>query len=187
GADATGTVSEINDGGLVVDLPLDVEAFVPASHLQRPGRPADAYQIGDELELQVIRMDREDRELVMSETAKIRSAERAERDAEYRQKQQARRQERREVESYGSRQSGPATLGEISGLAALRDQMAEAEADAPEADVTPEEVETPEVLSTPAGEVVDEALGSEDDGPEPDAELGNASASVDGDPGDEEK
>ena len=279
GADASGTVSEINDGGLVVDLPLDVEAFVPASHLQRPGRPADAYQIGDELELQVIRMDREDRELVMSETAKVRSAERAERDAEYRQQQTERREERKQVESYGRTQSGPATLGEISGLAALREQMAEAEANAvsdddtneppvtggtastqiegqvgegtssPQPDVprdseeetrqrveetgsvpssenaqatlksgTPaeegtlasavetavgeeteatgsvvepnyeeagtdsvEEIKTPDVLSKPAGEVIDEALGSEDDGPEADTELGKASASVDGD------
>ena len=131
GADATGSVAEINDGGVVVDLPLDVEAFVPASHLQRPGRPADAYQIGDELELQVIRMDREDRELVMSETAKVRSAERAERSAENRARQAEQREERRQVESYGSAQSGPATLGELSGLAALRQQMAEAEAGEP--------------------------------------------------------
>ena len=131
GADATGAVAEINDGGVVVDLPLDVEAFVPASHLQRPGRPMDAYQIGDELELQVIRMDREDRELVMSETAKVRSEERAARSAEDRAKQAERREERKQVESYGSRQSGPATLGEISGLEALRQQMAEAEANEP--------------------------------------------------------
>ena len=131
GADATGVVAEINDGGVVVDLPLDVEAFVPASHLQRSGRPMDSYQVGDELELQVIRMDREDRELVMSETAKVRSAERAERNAENRAQQAQQREERRQVESYGSRQSGPATLGEISGLAALRQQMAEAEANKP--------------------------------------------------------
>ena len=131
GAEASATVAEINDGGLVVDLPLDVEGFVPASHLQRPGRPGDAYQIGDELELQVIRMDREDRELVLSETAKARSEERAARDSEYREKRAQQRQERKQVESYGQGQSGPATLGELSGLAALREQMADAEANAP--------------------------------------------------------
>ncbi len=130
GSEATGTVAEINDGGVVVDLAMDVEAFVPASHLMRGGRPADAYQIGDELELQVIRMDRDDRELVMSETAKQRAEERAARDAEYREKRNQQREERRQVESYGSNQSGPATLGELSGLAALRQQMAEAEANA---------------------------------------------------------
>ncbi len=279
GAEASGTVAEINDGGVVVDLPLDVEGFVPASHLQRPGRPADAYQIGDELVLQVIRMDREDRELVLSETAKARAEERASRDSEFRQQRAEQREERRQVESYGSRQSGPATLGELSGLAALREQMADAEANAvsnddtneppktsgtastqiedqvgkgtssPQPDVprgsgeetrqrveetgdtpsaenaqatlktgTPAEegtlastvetatgeeteatdhtvspdfegpdvestddVDVPEVLEKPAGEVVDEALGSEDDGPEADSELGKASATIEGD------
>ncbi|WP_412063631.1 30S ribosomal protein S1 [Rubrivirga sp. IMCC45206] len=197
GSEASGVVAEINDGGVVVDLPMDVEAFVPASHLQRGGRPADAYQIGDELELQVIRMDREDRELVMSETAKARSEERAERDAEYREQRAAQREERKQVESYGSTQSGPATIGELSGLAALRQQMAAAEANKP-ADATPEDVTTPldvegptvdsvddvdvpEVLEVPAGEIVDEAYGSEDDGPEADAELGKAALEVDGD------
>ncbi|MDT0630968.1 30S ribosomal protein S1 [Rubrivirga sp. S365] len=281
GADAVGAVAEINDGGVVVDLPLDVEAFVPASHLQRSGRPMDSYQIGDELELQVIRMDREDRELVMSETAKVRSAERAERSAENRERQTQQREERRQVESYGSRQSGPATLGEISGLEALRQQMAEAEANAvsdedtneppvvggkatsqlegtvgeanrvveqtdetaprgsdevtsqrqpkgaalpsaenseatfksggqpaegslasavetatgqetPTTAVTTEpdfvgpnvdsvdDVDVPEVLEKPAGEVVADALGT-DDAPEPDTELGGASATIEGD------
>ncbi|PAP77623.1 30S ribosomal protein S1 [Rubrivirga marina] len=279
GSEATGTVAEINDGGVVVDLAMDVEAFVPASHLLRGGRPADAYQIGDELELQVIRMDREDRELVMSETAKQRAEERASRDAEYREKRNQEREERRQVESYGSTQSGPATLGELSGLAALRQQMAQAEANATsdedtneppvtqgkgttdlegqvgegnrvETDEVPrgsdeetrqrvedtgltpssenaqatlksgtpaeegslasatetaigeetpttastgstepdyqgpgvdstDDVEVPEVLAKPAGEVVDEALGSEDDGPSADTELGKAEADVD--------
>ena len=176
GSEATGVIAEINDGGVVVDLPLDVEAFVPARHLQRPGRPADAYHIGDELELQVIRMDREDRELVMSETAKARAAERAERDAEYRQKQTERREERRQVESYGSAQSGPATLGELSGLAALREQMAQAEANAETTETTgavapdfegpgvetPADVDVPEILEEPAREAVEDATDEEE-------------------------
>jgi small subunit ribosomal protein S1 len=185
GADATGTVAEINDGGIVVDLPLDVEAFVPASHLQRPGRPFDAYQVGDELELQVIRMDREDRELVMSETAKVRAAERAERSAESRQKQAEQRETRRQVESYGSRQSGPATLGEISGLAALRQQMAEAESDQPvgeepsEAQSKPVEARQPEEQDPPvavagAASDLEGAVGTKNRGTfgtDPDAEA----------------
>lgn len=193
GSDAVGTVSEINDGGLVVDLPLEVEAFVPASHLSRPGRPMDAYQIGDELELQVIRMDRDDRELVMSETAKSRASERAERFQERQAKQQEYKQERKQVESYGRNQSGPATLGELSGLAALRDQMANAEANAPEPEVTtspdfegpdvdsPDDVKTPDVLSKPAGQVVEEAVSGDDADETADGELGKASVTIEGD------
>ena len=89
----------------MVDLPLDVEGFVPASHLLRTGRPIDAYQVGDELELQVIRMDREDRELVLSETAKARAEERAERDAEFREQRNQQREERKQVESLRHRPS----------------------------------------------------------------------------------
>ena len=164
GADATGVVSEINDGGLVVDLPLDVEAFVPASHLQRSGRPIDAYQIGDELELQTIRMDRDDRELVMSETAKARASERAERFNERQAKQQEFRQERKQVESYGRNQSGPATLGELSGLAALREQMADAEAKA----VSTEDTNEPPVTVAGASTDIEGQVGKGTSAPQPD-------------------
>lgn len=169
GAEATATVAEINDGGLVVDLPLDVEGFVPASHLQRPGRPADAYQIGDELDLQVIRMDREDRELVLSETAKARAEERAARDAEYRQRQTERREERRQVESYGSQQSGPATLGELSGLAALREQMAQAEANAASEETTNE----PPVTQGKGTTDLEGQVGKGTSSPQPDVPRGS--------------
>ena len=39
GTDTTGTITDLTDGGLVVDLPLGAEAFVPASHLGRSGPP----------------------------------------------------------------------------------------------------------------------------------------------------
>jgi len=128
GTDTDGTVTEVNDGGLVVDLPLGAEAFVPASHLARSGRPTDAYAVGDSLELRVIRTDREDREIVLSETAKQREAERSERDQERSERARERAEERRTVEQYSRQATGPATLGELSGLAALRQQLAEGEA-----------------------------------------------------------
>lgn len=134
GTDATGTVTEVTDGGLVVELPLGAEAFVPASHLARSGRPTDAYATGDALELRVIRTDREDREIVLSETAKQREAERSERDQERAERARERAEERRAVEQYGRAATGPATLGELSGLAALRQQLAESETATDEAD-----------------------------------------------------
>ncbi len=123
GSDTTGKVTDINEGGLVVELPLEAEGFVPASHLGRPGRPMDAYQVGDELELVVLRLDREEREIVLSETAKRDAALRAERHAERMEKTRQRQEERRAVESYTRASTGPATLGELSGLAALKEQM----------------------------------------------------------------
>ncbi len=129
GTDTQGTITDLTDGGIVVDLPLGAEAFVPASHLGRSGRPTDAYQIGDTLDLRVIRLDRDDREIVLSETAKTRDAAQSEKFAERQAKTQERQTERRDVETYARAQTGPATLGELSGLAALRAQLAENEAD----------------------------------------------------------
>ena len=179
GADTTGTVTEINDGGLVVELPLEAEAFVPASHLDRSGRPADAYMIGDELELRIIRMDREDREIVGSETAKGRASEQAEKFAERQAKTQARQQERREIESYGTRgSSGPATLGELSGLAALRDQLADAEASG--AQVSEAEAsqadEAPPVTTGKASTQMEDQVGTGTSSPESDATPGTDEA-----------
>ena len=134
GTDTTGTITDLTDGGIVVDLPLGAEAFVPASHLGRSGRPTDAYQIGDVLDLRVIRLDRDDREIVLSETAKTRDAAQSEKFAERQAKTQERQQERQQVDQYARAQTGPATLGELSGLAALRAQLAENEADDDEDD-----------------------------------------------------
>ncbi|OZC02253.1 30S ribosomal protein S1 [Rubricoccus marinus] len=128
GSGTTGTVTDTNAGGVVVELPLGAEAFIPASHLARQGNPGDAYAAGDELELTVIRLDREDREIVCSETAQRRAAERAEQHAERMEKTKKIQEERRAVSNYQRAASGPATLGELSGLAALRAQMEEAEA-----------------------------------------------------------
>ncbi|MEM1054010.1 MAG: 30S ribosomal protein S1 [Bacteroidota bacterium] len=183
GSATTGVVTDINAGGVVVELPLGAEAFVPASHLERA---ADAYAAGDELELTVIRLDREDREIVCSQTAKRRAAERAQQHAERAEKTRKIQEERRAVSQYQRASSGPATLGELSGLAALRDQMAAAEAEPSEAeeptaeaavdeqapqtaeasestdgDASPEDVQVPEELSEPAG--VSEALDADEE------------------------
>ncbi|MFN3597644.1 MAG: 30S ribosomal protein S1 [Rubricoccaceae bacterium] len=128
GTDTTGRVTDITDGGLEVELPLEAEAFVPASHLARNGRPSDVYAVGDELELRVIRLDAEDRQIVCSETAKQRAQERLAREGERAEKTRQRQEERREVERFARQSTGPATLGELSGLAALRDQLATQEA-----------------------------------------------------------
>ncbi|HYE95931.1 MAG TPA: 30S ribosomal protein S1 [Rubricoccaceae bacterium] len=155
GTDTPGTVTEINDGGLVVELPLEAEGFVPASHLERAGKPSDSYQVGETLDLQVLRLDRDERVIVLSQTAKKRAAERAEREATRTTKSKTRNEERRAVEEYARGNTGPATLGELSGLAALRDQMGEAEAaaaGAPAVDAPAEEPAEPDAAEKGAGE-----------------------------------
>ena len=169
GSSTNAKVSDINDGGVVVELPDgDAEGFVPASHLSRSGSPADAYEVGDELELTVLRIDKDDRVIVLSETAKADAADRSARSAERSEKAKARREERRSVKQFGRQSSGPATIGEISGLAALKEQMEKAEASteaAPEVEEpAAEAAEAPEVeakgksvAEETAAEVVEES------------------------------
>ncbi|MFW5972865.1 MAG: S1 RNA-binding domain-containing protein, partial [Bacteroidota bacterium] len=131
GADTPATVSAINDGGLVVELPMEVEGFVPSSELRNGPQQFDQfYQPGDKMELRVIKFDPSNKEIVLSETAKQRAEEHAARSAEERERRETRQRERREVSGYTERQgaSGPTTLGELSGLASLKAQIEEAEA-----------------------------------------------------------
>jgi small subunit ribosomal protein S1 len=194
GSSTNAKVSDINDGGVVVELAGgEAEGFVPASHLSRSGSPADAYEVGEELELTVLRIDKDDRVIVLSETAKADAADRSARSAERSEKANARKEERRAVKQFGRQSSGPATLGEISGLAALKEQMEEAEAsteavpdaeevtteDAPADESTAEVVEAPEAeakeepaAEEPAAEVVEDAEEA------PDAEEATANANT---------
>lgn len=58
--------------GVVVALEYGIEGFVPLSHLARGGKKArDNYQIGEELELKVIRVDLEHRRIALSERALV--------------------------------------------------------------------------------------------------------------------
>ena len=64
--------------GVVVALPHDIEGFVPLSQLARGGKKAkEKYQIGEELELKVIRVDSEHRRIALSERALLPLSEQA--------------------------------------------------------------------------------------------------------------
>ncbi|MEF8815302.1 MAG: 30S ribosomal protein S1 [Salinibacter sp.] len=137
GNDTAGEVVRVEDKGLVVQLPLDVEAFVPGSELKDgPKGFKNHYHEGDELELQVIRFDKDQKDIVLSETAK----EEAERDEEQREEEREAQEEQREQEEAvrdfqepepepDEPTTGPTTLGELSGLADLRREMEEEEAE----------------------------------------------------------
>ena len=171
GADVNATVSRITEGGLVVELPLDVEGFIPASELANGPRDFEQfYQEGDELEdLRVIRFDANQKEIILSETARSRSEQFEAKQREQRERREERQRERRDVEQFSQTSSspsasGPATLGELSGLAELKRQMEEAEQ-------APAETQTSEVDAA-------EAQTSEVETPE--AEPAEAEASAEG-------
>jgi transcriptional accessory protein Tex/SPT6 len=57
------------DKGLIVELPSQVDGFVPLSHLAKPNlsKPADGYAVGDELELVVIEFNKDNKKIILSE------------------------------------------------------------------------------------------------------------------------
>jgi small subunit ribosomal protein S1 len=127
GTDTEGKVVRIEDRGVVVELPLEVEGFVPQGELRNAGgRMREAYPEGTKLDLRVIRFDHNQKEIILSETAPVRAKERAEKDAVFAERKAERDRERREVEAFQKGNAGPTTLGELSGLAALK-AKAEAE------------------------------------------------------------
>ncbi|WP_263787083.1 30S ribosomal protein S1 [Salinibacter grassmerensis] len=166
GNDTAGEVVRVEDKGLVVQLPLDVEAFVPGSELKNgPKAFKNHYHEGDELELQVIRFDKDQKDIVLSETAKEEAAREEEQKEEQRESRREEREQQEAVRDFKEEPepepeeptTGPTTLGELSGLADLRREMEEEEAEADDA-----EAETDD----------DQEAASENEvGDEPDAEA----------------
>ncbi|MCY4674529.1 MAG: 30S ribosomal protein S1 [Bacteroidetes bacterium] len=124
GTDHKAKIVRVERKGLTVELPLEVEAFVPIRELKNKSNTGfPPYQEGDELELRVIRLDANQKEIVMSETAKQRQEkaqiQQSERDA----KRVVRREEEKAVRKHSKREqatSGPTTIGELSGLESLK-------------------------------------------------------------------
>ena len=124
GTDHKAKVVRVERKGLTVELPLEVEAFVPIRELKNKSNTGfPPYQEGDEIDLRVIRLDASQKEIVMSETAKERQEkakiEQSERDA----KRAVRREEAKAVRQHTKREkaaSGPTTIGELSGLESLK-------------------------------------------------------------------
>ncbi|ACY48182.1 30S ribosomal protein S1 [Rhodothermus marinus] len=148
GTDHKARVVRIEDNGLVVELPLGVEAFVPAGELKHSKNFQEFYHVGDELELRVVRFSAADREIVMSEVAKERAEEEAQRAEEERRRREERKQQEKAVKEYQRKAvTGPTTLGELSGLEDLKAQLEAAEKAAQEASA-----ETEEAPEQPAAE-----------------------------------
>jgi small subunit ribosomal protein S1 len=137
GTDTAGEVVRVEDKGLVVQLPLDVEAFVPGSELKDgPRNFENFYHEGDELDLRVIRFDKSRKDIVLSQTALEEDVDAEEKEVEEetqtREEPQQREQRSREPSRStssddDSETTGPTTLGELSGLADLRREMEEEE------------------------------------------------------------
>lgn len=177
GNDTTGEVVRVEDKGLVVQLPLDVEAFVPGSELKNgPKAFKNHYHEGDELELQVIRFDKDQKDIVLSETAKEEAERQEEQDEQERESRREEREREEAVRDFKDEPepepdeptTGPTTLGELSGLADLRREMEEEEAEE-ETAAEDDDAEADDAQAETPDE--EEAASEGEAGDEPDAEA----------------
>ncbi|SVA93985.1 uncharacterized protein METZ01_LOCUS146839, partial [marine metagenome] len=78
--ETNGKIVRLLDRGVVVELPNDVEGFVPISQLNHPDikRPADAFREGDDIPLRVIEFDAKNRRIVLSVKSFFKDRERSE-------------------------------------------------------------------------------------------------------------
>ncbi len=75
--EVTGTLTRIIEKGVIVELPLGVEGFVPASQLAtvQIKNIADTFKVGDVLNLKVIEFDKESKKIVLSVIEYLRGKE----------------------------------------------------------------------------------------------------------------
>ena len=168
GTDTEGKIVRVEDRGIVVELPLEVEAFIPQGELKNAASFGTSYREGDSLTgLRVIRFDSNNKEITVSETAASRAQESETRQAEFREKRQAEVHEAKEIERYQqtAAASGPTTLGELSGLADLKRQMEASESEASAAAEAVAEEEKPKAKRSAKKKSADEA--DDDSGAEP--------------------
>ena len=70
GTQTSGKVARILEKGVVVELPKEVEGFVPNSQLKRVTRGGkQQVSVGDELQLEVIEFDRESKKIILAAQA----------------------------------------------------------------------------------------------------------------------
>jgi small subunit ribosomal protein S1 len=70
GTQTTGKVARVLEKGVVVELPKEVEGFVPNSQLKRVTRGGkQSVNVGDELQLEVIEFDRESKKIILAAQA----------------------------------------------------------------------------------------------------------------------
>jgi len=60
-------ILKITDKGIIVDVYDGIEGFVPIGYLQRKGNPKEVYNVGEELNLAVLKVEPERKRILLSE------------------------------------------------------------------------------------------------------------------------
>jgi small subunit ribosomal protein S1 len=83
GTSVSGKILRLLERGVIVELPEDVEGFVPLTQLGRPDirKPAEAFSTGEEIPLKVIEFDLSNRKIILSARAYFEDHEKSELEA----------------------------------------------------------------------------------------------------------
>ena len=116
-----GKVIEVMDKGDVIALEHGVEGFATPKHLVKEDGSHAA--LGDELDFKVIEFNKDNKRIILSHSRIAEDATKAERRAE----RPARKPRRNEEETVAAPQIEKTTLGDLSALQALKEQLAKEE------------------------------------------------------------
>jgi len=72
------TVVGTSEKGLTIEIDKGLQGFVPQSHLEKRGDPRENYNIGEELNLQVLRVEPQRKRIILSEREYYRTKEKEE-------------------------------------------------------------------------------------------------------------
>jgi len=109
-----GEVVKITDKGVFASLPHGLEGFLPASKTESDGELSENFEEGDSVEAFVIELDETNKKITLSEH---------EQDAEKAQSSSEKKERSQPKDKKSSTETGTPTLGEMSGLADLKQQM----------------------------------------------------------------
>ena len=128
-----GEVLKTTDKGVFVKLPHDLEGFIPASKTEAEGEPEEHFEEGDTVEAYVIELDETNKNITLSQ-----------REKDVKEAKKSAKKTRGKQEQDPAPQTGTPTLGEMSGLADLKKEMADKEKAARNLQKKAEEVEEEE-------------------------------------------
>ncbi|GAA5225432.1 30S ribosomal protein S1 [Membranihabitans marinus] len=114
------TIVKVDDRGAIVQLPYGLEAFAPIKHIRK--EDGTMGQVDEAMTFKVLEFNRDDKRILVSHLRYLEDIQK-EADAKVRNEK---RQERMETRSSIKSQQGKierTTLGDLSDLAALRDQL----------------------------------------------------------------
>ncbi|MDR1698684.1 MAG: S1 RNA-binding domain-containing protein, partial [Prevotellaceae bacterium] len=116
-----GTIIELMEKGAVISLPYGVEGFATPKHLTKEdGSPAKQ---DEKLPFKVIEFNKDAKRIILSHSRTFEDEQKAEKE----EKKAAKKSSSKKEEAPALKPAEKTTLGDIEGLAALKEQLVEAE------------------------------------------------------------